>query len=91
MQNRTFERGVQAAGNQKWQQRAASIGAQRYSGAAGDAAQAYAKVAANVMAAANAAKAASQNLPNATLDQRLNRAVASMRSISDYWKNRTGK
>lgn len=88
MTNRSFERGVQAAGNAKWQQNAATKGAQRYSAAAPDAAQAYAKVAAQVMAAGNAAKSAAGNLPNATIDQRLNRAVVAMRSISEYWKSR---
>jgi len=88
MQNRSFERGVQAAGNAKWQARAATTGAQRYSAAAPVAAEAYSKVAAQIMGAANAAKAAAGSIPSGTQEQRIQRAVNAMRAISEYWKNR---
>lgn len=83
---RRFEKGVNRAGDQKWQQRAASIGAQRYAASAPEAAQAYAAQASKVMAAANAARTSANALPNATMEQRLQRATTAMRASSDYWK-----
>lgn len=88
MQNGSFARGVQAAGDAKWQQRAASIGAQRYAAAAPDAAAAYAQKAAQIVAAGNAARAAANQISGDTQEARIQRAVNSMRATSDYWKNR---
>lgn len=87
MQNRAFEKGVQRAGDAKWQEKAANIGAQRYAASAAEAASAYAKEAQKVMGAANAARTAAGAMPNATMEQRLQRATAAMRASSDYWKN----
>lgn len=81
-----FQRGVQAAGDAKWQQNALSVGAQRYSGAAATAAAAYAQKAGQIMSAAAAAQTAVQSMPNETQEQRLARAVAAMRAISNAWK-----
>ncbi len=86
--NGAFARGVQAAGDQKWQAAAVSKGTQRYQAAAQDAANNYARVAGQVMAAAQAAQSAAANLPNATQEQRLQRAVAAMRATSAAWKSR---
>lgn len=83
-----FQRGVQAAGDQKWQQNALNQGAQRYSAAAATAAAAYQQVAGQIMSAAAAAQAAVANMPNETQEQRLARAVAAMRAVSQSW---TGK
>ncbi len=41
MQAGRYEKGVQAAGSQKWQTRALNVGAQRYTGAAAEAAAAF--------------------------------------------------
>lgn len=84
--NRSFEKGVNAAGDQKWQQRAASLGAQRYAASASEAAAAYQKQAQKIMAAASTARSAAAALPNATMEQRLQRATTAMRASSDYWK-----
>lgn len=83
-----FQRGVQAAGDAKWQTRAADIGAQRYTQAATTAAAAYAQIAARIMAAGSAASQAAGAMPNATQDQRIQRAVAAMKATSQYWKSR---
>jgi len=84
--NGKFQRGVQRAGDAKWQQRASTIGAQRYTGAAGEAAQAFGAVAGQVMQAAAAARQAATAQPNTTFDQRLQRMVAAARATSDFWK-----
>jgi len=81
-----FSRGVQAAGDQKWQQAASTKGAQRYAAAAQDAAQGYAAVVAKVMAAGAEARRAAASLPNTTIEQRIARAAASMRASSAYWQ-----
>jgi len=86
--NNSFQRGVQKAGDAKWQERAINRGAQNYAGAAPVAAQEYAKVAGQIMAAGNAARSASQAMPGDTQEQRLQRALAAMRATSNYWKNR---
>lgn len=83
--NNSFARGVAAAGDSKWQQAALSKGAQRYSGAAAIAAEGYAKQAARVIAAGNSAQAAVANMPDETQEQRIQRAAAAMRAISQAW------
>lgn len=82
---KSFTRGVQKAGDAKWQERASTIGASRYTAAAPEAASAYAAVAGQIMQAGNAARQAAQAMPNATLEQRLQRAVAAMKATSDFW------
>lgn len=89
IQNKTFERGVQAAGDGKWQQAAVNKGAQRYQAAAGEAAASYSQVAGRIMAAANAAQSAVANMPNETLEQRIARAAAAMRATSTAWGSKT--
>jgi hypothetical protein len=84
IQAKSFETGVQKAGDQKWQTNALNKGAQRYTAAAGDAAAAYAQVADRVMGAAAAAQAAVANMPNTSLEQRLARSAAAARAISAY-------
>lgn len=84
----SFARGVAAAGDAKWQQNASQVGAQRYSGAAATAAQSYARTAGQIMSAAAAAQSAVANMPNETQEQRLARAVAAMRAISQTWASR---
>jgi hypothetical protein len=88
IQNRSFERGVQAAGDQKWVSRASTIGAQRYSAAAQEAAAAYSQVAGQIMAAGQAAKAAAASVDRSTQEGRYQAALSSMRATSSYWQNR---
>lgn len=90
MTNGSFQKGVQKAGNARWQQRATQIGAQRYASSASEAAQAYQAKAAQIVAAGNAARAAANAMPNDTLEARLQRMVSSARAISNFWKGRTG-
>lgn len=86
--NNSFTRGVQKAGDAKWQQAAVEKGANNYAAAAASAAQGYAKVAGQVMAAGNAARAAAQAMPADTFEQRIQRSAAAQRAASAFWKNR---
>ena len=88
IQRGSFESGIQRAGSAKWQERASTLGAQRYSAAAQTAGTAYAAVAGNVMAAANAGREAAARLPNTTIDERIARSAAAQRAISAHWKGR---
>jgi len=84
----SFAAGVQKAGDAKWQQRAAGRGAQNYSAAANDAAAAYAAVAQNIVAAAQAARSAASSMPNATIEQRIARSAAAQRAVSQFYAGR---
>jgi hypothetical protein len=86
--NNSFQRGVQKVGDAKWQERAVNRGAANYASAAPSAAQEYARVAGQIMAAGNAAKQAALAMPGDTQEQRIQRATAAMRAVSSYWKNR---
>jgi hypothetical protein len=86
IQNNSFARGVQTAGDQGWQQRAVAVGAQRFAAAAGEAAAAYSRQATRIMSAASAAQNAVSSMPNETIEQRIARSAAAQRSISGYWK-----
>lgn len=89
MSKGSYARGVAKAGTARWQERASTIGASRYTAAAPEAAARYAAVAGKIMQAANAARDAATRMPNATQDQRLQRAMAAMKAISSYWKGQT--
>lgn len=80
-----FAKGVAAAGDAKWQQRAATVGAQRYAASANDAAQEFARIAGKVVAAGQAAARAAQAMPDTTQEQRIQRAVKAMQTISAEW------
>jgi len=86
IQKNSFARGVQRAGDAKWAERAATIGAQRYTTAAPQAAAGYSQVAGRIMAAASAAQAAVQSMPNESIEQRIARSAAAQRAISKYWE-----
>lgn len=88
IQNNSFARGVQRAGDGKWQAGALEKGAQNYAAAATRAASQYAQVAAQIMAAGSAAQAKVANMPTDTLDQRIARSAAAQREISSFWKAR---
>ena len=83
-----FTRGVTKAGTQKWQQNAAGKGAQRFVGAAQDAQAAYAQQASQVLAAADAARAAVAGMDNTTLESRIQRSAAANMATSRYWRGR---
>jgi hypothetical protein len=82
----SFARGVQKAGDAKWQQAASGKGARNFTAAAPDAAAAYAQKAQQIISAGQAARAAANAMPSDSQEARLQRAVASMRAISAYWK-----
>ena len=88
IQENSFQKGVSKAGDSKWQEAALNKGAQRYSAAAGEAANAYAQVAGAVMSAGAAAQSAVANMPDETLDQRIARSAAAQRAVSAAWKGR---
>lgn len=81
----SFGKGVQKAGDQKWQNGALNKGAQRYQAAAGEAAAAYSQVADRIMSAATAARNAVSNMPSETLEQRIAKSAAAQRAISAAW------
>jgi hypothetical protein len=82
----SFQKGVQAAGDQKWQAAAAGRGVANYANAATYAGQAYAQQAAKIMAAAAAAQNAVASLPNDTLQARIQRSAAAQMAIHNHWK-----
>jgi len=80
-----------AAKADRWRQRVLAIGVQRYTQAAQVAAEGFAKVAADLLAAGEAARNAAYALPDTTQEERLQRAVAAMRAISEYWRSKRGR
>lgn len=82
-----FARGVQAAGDAKWQQNALNKGAQRYQASAQEAAAGYQKVAARIMQAGQAAQSAVANMDNSTQEARIARSAAAQRAISQAWSS----
>lgn len=83
----SFQKGVNAAGNGKWQQRASTVGKDRYAASATVAAEAYQAKAGKIMEAANAAQQAVSNMPNDTYEARKARANAAMDAVHKYWEN----
>lgn len=84
--NGSFAKGVQAAGDQKWQQAATTRGVNNYAAAAPYAGQAYAQQAARIMAAAGAAQSAVAGMDNSTLASRIARSAAAQMAIHNHWK-----
>lgn len=81
------QQGVQALGDTGWKNKTLAK-ANRYTESAQVAAQGYAARAQEILQAAQAAQSAAGAIPNDTFENRIQRATASMRAISDYWKNR---
>jgi len=81
-------KGARDKGQARWEQKVKAVGVDRFTSAAAIAAENYSKVAGEIMAAAEAARAAAAKLPNVTLEDRLNRAIAAMRAISEHWKRK---
>jgi len=79
-----------AANADKWRNRVLTVGVQRYTQAAQVAAEGYAKKAADILAAAEAARNAAQALPDTSLEERLQRAAAAMRAIHEFWASKRG-
>jgi uncharacterized membrane protein YkoI len=73
-------------GTANWQNKAANKGARNYAASAADAAAGYSAKVDKVLAAGEAARNAAKNMPNTTQDQRLQRALAAMKAVSDAWK-----
>ena len=72
-------------GTANWQQKAASKGARNYTAAAADAAKGYAEQLPKIQQAADAARAAANALPDTTIEQRMQRAIAAMTATSKVW------
>jgi hypothetical protein len=83
-------KGAQAAGDAKWKDRAAEVGAQRYGAAAATAAENFGQALPDVLAAGDAASKAAEAMPATTPEQREQRAIASMRAIRGYWRGKKG-
>jgi hypothetical protein len=86
--NKSFAKGVQAAGDAKWSEAAQTKGAARFAQAADQAATAYQKVAGDVMAAANAARAKALSMPDTSLEARIQRSVEAQKATSTFWASR---
>ena len=84
-----FSRGVAKAGTPKWQEAASTIGAERYVAAAPRAAASFAKQAGKIIQAGAAATDAAGRLANTTKEQRIQRAVAAMNAVSNFWKGQS--
>lgn len=81
-----FVKGAQAAGgSQNWQDKASSKGARNYSASATDAAANYANKAQLVIQAGEAARKATDGMPDTTMEQRLQKAAVAAKAISDFW------
>jgi len=87
---RKFSKGVQRAGDAKWQRNALEKGAQRFTASAQTAAANYQAVAQHVMGAADAAQQASGRLPGTTYEQRKQKALAAMDATKAYWERAKG-
>jgi hypothetical protein len=84
------QKGAERAGTKKWQDRAANVGAQRFTSAAQVAADEYGKVVNEVLSAGDEARQAASTLPDTSIDERIQRAAAAMRAISNHWKKVRG-
>jgi hypothetical protein len=83
-----FAKGVARAGDAKWQEGATTKGAQRYTAAAAQAQAGYAKVAGDVVAAAQAAKSKVQGMPDTDINARIARSGAAQLAISQFWASK---
>jgi hypothetical protein len=55
------------------------------------AAEEYSKVAADILAAGESARNAANALPDTSIEERFQRAIAAMRAIHDYWRTKRGR
>jgi len=84
-------KGAQRAGTDKWKKRAATIGAQRFTGAATMAAEAYGAVVDDVLAAGETASNAAKAMPQTTIQERVQASAAAQLAISEYWRRKKGQ
>lgn len=75
-----------SGGTSNWQAKAQGKGARNYTQSADDAAKGYEGALDKVLGAGDAARQAVANMPDTTIEQRIARAAAAMKAISDYHK-----
>ena len=80
-----LKRAQAKGGTAHWQANAAKKGATNYANAAPTAAEGYANVVDKVLAAGEAARTASNNMPNTTYEQRKQRMIAAVDAIHSAW------
>jgi len=83
-------KGAARAGTAKWQERAKTIGASRFTGSASAAAEGYQKVVGEVLAAGDAATSKVQTMADTTIEQRIARSGAAQMAIHDHWRKTKG-
>lgn len=81
-------KGATAAGTQKWQDNTIKVGEGHYTTAAPRAAAEYAKQAADILAAGDMARSVADQMPDTTIEQRIQRSAAAQLAVSDFWKGR---
>lgn len=74
-----------AGGTQNWQNKAVEKGARNYAAASQDAAAGYAEKAQMVIEAGEAARKATEGMPDTTLEQRIAKSAAAQKAIAAYW------
>lgn len=77
-----------SGGTANWQSKAADKGARNYAASATDAAAGYAAKASMVMEAGEAARRATEGMPDTTLEQRIAKSAAAQKAIAAYWANK---
>lgn len=84
-----FVKGAQkSGGTNNWQEKAIKKGAQNYTAAATTAAEEYAKKVQMVLEAGEAARKATEGMPDTTLEQRIAKSVAAQKAIAAYWASK---
>lgn len=89
-QQKLRQKQVQAVNAGDWETAAREIGARNYAASAEKARTNYAKVAADVVAAAGAAEQAAAAIAGETMEQRLQRGPAAARAIHRHWARKKG-
>lgn len=85
-EGRMVKGATMSGGTGNWQEKAKNKGSRNYTSSADDAAKGYEAAIDKVLAAGDAARAAVANMPNTTIEQRIARAAAAMKAISDHHK-----
>lgn len=85
-----FSKGTQGK-NEKWRNRTATIGVDRYTSVAGDAAEEFGKVVGDVLDIAYASSDRVRAMPGDTYEQRKAKATANMDYIREQWRARKGR
>ncbi len=85
-EGRAVKRAQAKGGTANWQSKASTKGQRNYVAAAAEAAMGYQAVADKIISAGEAARNAAKAMPNATYEQRKQRALAAMDAVSKAWK-----